>query len=340
MTTTNPGNTKEISSFKVAIVGAGIAGLRCGQVLCDHGMSVELFDKGRGLGGRVATRRTEPGLAFDHGAQYFTASKDIFIAQAESWVARGIAAEWLGKVVKLSQSDVADCSPRRRYVGVPGMSALGTDLARNLDVRREKKIKRVTFADNVWTLFDQDGIKIGSFDFLVVTLPSPQTAELLKDYPLGRYASSVSMSPCWAVMAAFSDRVDVPWDGAFVEDAALSWVARNNSKPSRPQTPECWVLHASPDFSSANIEDLADKIAATLIDTFGKLARIQLPATIYLAAHRWRYSQASSIADSSCRFDLQTRLALCGDWLAGGKVEGAYISGESAARWIVQAVKH
>ena len=59
--------------MRVAIVGAGLAGLACADQLVAGGHQVSLFDKGRGPGGRMSTRRMEDGWAFDHGAPWFAA---------------------------------------------------------------------------------------------------------------------------------------------------------------------------------------------------------------------------------------------------------------------------
>ena len=44
----------------VGVIGAGMAGLACARELAAKGFEVTVFDKGRGLGGRTATRRAEP----------------------------------------------------------------------------------------------------------------------------------------------------------------------------------------------------------------------------------------------------------------------------------------
>ncbi len=53
--------------FTVAVVGGGISGLNCAARLMSLGYSVEVFDKGRGPGGR-ASRRRDGGWRFQHGA--------------------------------------------------------------------------------------------------------------------------------------------------------------------------------------------------------------------------------------------------------------------------------
>jgi predicted NAD/FAD-dependent oxidoreductase len=188
----------------VGIVGAGIAGLACARELAASGFDVTVFDKGRGLGGRTATRRAEPNLRFDHGAQFFTADDPRFQEMMADWLEREVVAEWTGKIVRLENSRpenkiVIDSPLQPRYVGMPGMSAIAVDLAVGLCVRTGTQM-------------------FGPFNTLVITLPAPQSAALLGTHHFGAVASRVEMSACWTVMAAFESRVEVPWDGAFVHD--------------------------------------------------------------------------------------------------------------------------
>jgi predicted NAD/FAD-dependent oxidoreductase len=86
--------------MRVAIVGAGIAGLWLARRLAEAGHRVQVYEKARGPGGRVSTRRTERGH-FDHGAQYFTARDPDFLRQLEDWVARGVVERWQGSIVEM-----------------------------------------------------------------------------------------------------------------------------------------------------------------------------------------------------------------------------------------------
>ncbi|HRA66197.1 MAG TPA: NAD(P)-binding protein, partial [Caldilinea sp.] len=45
----------------VVIVGAGLCGLMAGAVLAERGLRLVLLDKGRSVGGRLATRRIGAG---------------------------------------------------------------------------------------------------------------------------------------------------------------------------------------------------------------------------------------------------------------------------------------
>ena len=92
----------------MAIIGAGMAGLACANRLARAGLTPIIFDKGRGIGGRMATKRIEQ-MRFDHGAQYITAYDDRFAKVLGDLQTKGAAAKW------------DDGSGRPRFVGVPGM---------------------------------------------------------------------------------------------------------------------------------------------------------------------------------------------------------------------------
>jgi len=321
---------------RVAVIGAGISGLICARTLADHGFPVTVFDKSRGTGGRAATRRAEPEWSFDHGAQYFTARDPLFARYVQAWQSQGVVAEWGGRVVKLHNGSVVDTTPQPRYVGVPGMSALGTHLAEDLTVRRETRISRVTPADGGWNLTDDSGAGFGQFELLIMAVPAPQAAKLLAPHPFAAAASGVTMAPCWAVLVAFDARYEVPWDGAFIHDSPLSWVARNSSKPGRPTGPDCWVLHASPGWSSAHLEDSAESVCLQLLEALATATGLMLPNLTHMATHRWRFSQGSDPADRRALFDPDAGLVMCGDWLAGGRVEGAFLSGVAATGYVLR----
>ena len=315
----------------IAVVGAGVAGLVCARELVARGVRTRVFDKGRSPGGRIATRRAESDFAFDHGAQYITTSDPRLLRATADWLARGVVAEWPGLVVRLECGAVTDTSPQSRYVGVPGMSAVAADLAVGLAVRTGMRVTAATRGPAGWTLMDEEQSTFGPFDALVVALPAPQSADLLGSHPFAGEAAAVRMTPCWAVMVAFESRLEVPWDGAFVHGSPLSWVARNSSKPGRAREADCWVLHAATDWSTAHVEAAPHDAVSELLGAFSSAVGEQLPPCRHLIAHRWRYSQGSDPANRLVLCDPEARLAVCGDWLAGGQVEGAFLAGVRAA---------
>jgi predicted NAD/FAD-dependent oxidoreductase len=92
----------------VAVIGSGLSGLSCERTLADHGFTVTVFEKSRGVGGRMATRRAEDNLSFDHGAQYFTARDSRFKRYVDSWLHDAIVAPWTGRIVVLEEGDIKE----------------------------------------------------------------------------------------------------------------------------------------------------------------------------------------------------------------------------------------
>lgn len=325
-----------MSGQTIGIIGAGIAGLACARELAARGFDVTVFDKGRGVGGRTATRRAESNLRFDHGAQFFVADDPRFRKVTDDWLARGVVAEWTGKIVRVENSSVVDSSPQTRYVGVPGMSAMAVDLAAGLRVRTETQIVAVTRSSSGWAMATEANETVGPFNTIVLTLPAPQSAALLGSHHFGAVASRVKMTSCWTAMVSFESRVKVPWDGAFIQDSPLAWVARNSSKPGRERATESWVLQANPQWSAGHLELTADIVASKLLEEFESVVGVHLSQHHHLAAHRWRYAQCSEPDGRQMLFDPEIGLSICGDWLADSRIEGAFLAGIRAAHAICE----
>lgn len=321
----------------VAVIGAGISGLICARTLQDHGLNVTVFDKSHGPGGRTATRRAEPNLRYDHGAQYFTVYDQQFARYVDAWIEQGIVAEWNGRIVEIDGGEVTEKTDQpRRYVGVPGMRAIAEHLATDLEICQETKIVSLTRTQSKWKLSDANGHEHPSIDDVVVALPSPQAADLLGEHRFATQVRAVQMTPCWTALATFERPIGVAWDGAFVHDSPLGWVARNSSKPGRDPSVDSWVLQATPHWSATLIELTRPEVNVKLLAEFAKLIPGPVPSTIHLDAHLWRFSATPEKLDHPALFDPATGVAVCGDWLAGGRVEGAFRSGVAAAGCILR----
>ena len=239
----------------VAVIGAGMSGLVCASELSARSVPVRVFEKSRGPGGRMSTRRS-PSLGrdadFDHGAQYFTVRAPELMGRVEQWMSAGVVAPWHGRIVSIAADGVETSNTRtQRFVGVPSMSAICRHLARGLDVHFDTPVARIEGGARDWRLIDCNGRSLGEFDLVISTAPAPQTAALLERAApdLADRISHVRMQPCWALLAAFGEPLPVGFDGAFINEGPLSWVARTSSKPGRRSTPERWVLHANPGWS-------------------------------------------------------------------------------------------
>jgi predicted NAD/FAD-dependent oxidoreductase len=323
-------------SLDVAVIGAGLSGLVCARLLTQAGNRVRIFDKARGPGGRMATRRWGD-LRFDHGAQYFTVCDPRFRQLIDRWRTDGLVARWPGTVAEVRDGhiEIKDESTER-WVGVPSMSAVCRHLSTGLDVNFRSRIVHLEHLDNQWRLETDGGADVGRYEALVLSAPAPQTTALLAAPApeLAALAGDVEMAPCWAVMALFPQPLGLDFEGAFVSNSPLRWIARNSTKPGRPPG-EAWILHASPEWSHEHLELDQETAAQWLTDAFRDAIGSHVPSPTSLTAHRWRFALPVNPLSESCLFDPELALAACGDWAGGPRVEGAFLSGWAAAKQLL-----
>jgi len=321
-----------MSRADVVVVGAGWAGLSAASRLSEAGYGVVVVDKGRGAGGRSATRRQD-GYQFDHGAQYFTARGDAFNNAVTAWQKRGLIASWSPRITVFgSRPDSAGKTPAARWIGVPGMNAVLSDLAGGLDCRFDCRVDAIRHAGH-WHLSLSKGEALEA-NALVVTAPPAQAAALVgDDHPLFATLNRVPMQPTWALMAGFETTFDPGFDAAFDNEGPLSWLACNSSKQGRGAA--CaWVAHARADWSRQHLERDPDEVAETLYAALSRRLDCGHPRSSVLKAHRWRYAQCEENVQSGCLWQPEQTLAVAGDWAAGNRIEGAWTSGQAAAECI------
>lgn len=305
---------------KIAIIGAGMAGLTCAESLIEAGHEVHVFDKGRGPGGRMSTRRIEHAgetLHFDHGAQYFTVRDEAFARRVARWEADGIAARW-------------PAAGEDAWVGTPAMNAPIREMAERVGAAFARQVSGLARGEG-WTLRFEDGAPETGFDGIVVAVPAEQAAALLEDHAedFARIAAATRADPCWTLMAAFAARLDA--GDACRGAGAVGWAARNSAKPGRDARHEAWVVQAGPDWSRAMLEEERDAVVAKLLPAFAEaLGLTDLPEPRHLSAHRWRFAKSGKAGETSL-WDEGARIGVCGDWLCGPRVENAFLSGRALA---------
>ncbi|WP_322980878.1 NAD(P)/FAD-dependent oxidoreductase [Pseudomonas sp. C11] len=321
----------------IAIIGTGLAGLSAAQTLTAAGHDVQLFDKSRGSGGRMASKRSDAG-SLDLGAQYFTARDRRFVEVVQQWQARGWVEEWTPSLYN-SQAGQLSPSPDEqvRWVGTPRMSAITRALLGALPVHFSCRITEVFRGDQYWTLLDADGESHGPFSHVLVATPAPQASALLAAAPkLAGAAASVAMEPTWAVALAFDTPLDTRVEGCFVQDSALDWLARNRSKPGRDRQLDTWVLHATSAWSRQHLDLPKEAVIEQLHGAFAEMIGCAVPPPSLTLAHRWLYARPAQAHQWGALADADLGLYACGDWCLSGRVEGAWLSGQDAARRLLE----
>jgi predicted NAD/FAD-dependent oxidoreductase len=165
-----------------------------------------------------------------------------------------------------------------------------------------------------------------AFDALVLAIPAPQATPLLAtlDHPFALHTACVKMVGSWTLMLAYQKNQAIGFDAAFVNQGPLRWVARDSSKPGRKSDHETWVLQASAAWSERHIEATSSDVIPELLAAFRDLGGAEPDEC---SAHRWRYADTSTPLMDRFFWDDHSKLGICGDWINGGKVEGAWLSG-------------
>lgn len=329
----------------IAVIGAGIAGLSCAKRLQSAGHHVTVFEKSRGAAGRMSTKRGESergeGWQCDTGAQYFTARDPRFHAEVQRWVSLGVASIWsptfavFGTAPNTSHGYRDNESPQR-FVGTPRMTAPARLLANTLTIQSQTTIQAIQREGAHWRLHSAEhGIISPSFDAVVLAVPAPQALPLLaaihSDFAV--LAEQIRMRGSWAFALRYDEPLALPFQAAFVNEGPLRWVAEDSHKPGRKGSC-CWLLHASAEWSEAHLETTNTEVAEHLIAAFVALGGRRPDAW---SSHRWRYADSEKPLKLGATWDEQQHLGVCGDWLNGGKVEGAWLSGLNLAEQILSS---
>ncbi len=299
--------------MKVGIIGAGVAGLASASALAAGGASVEVLEKSRGIGGRLATRRARAGHVFAHGAPVVHGRSLAFREYLEHAAAEGAAVRW---------PSADNAAPA--YVGAGVMSDLVRPLAKYVDVRLEAEASRIANNAGCWCVLDAAGGELGAYDAVIVSAPAPQAVSLTADIVTAANAfASVSYSPGWTLLAAFNEAVAQPQ-----ADAMIASAYRMSDRPGDDTSTDRWVVHASLDWTNKNLELDKPEAAVQMLDHLSAQAWSGAEP-IYAAAHRWRYARTDG--GDQRTLTLAPGLIAAGE-LFGGDANGSYQSGLAAAQ--------
>ena len=307
----------------VVVVGAGISGIAAARVLTDAGREVVVLDRGRRIGGRMASRRTD-GRMVDTGASYFTVSDDTFRAQVADWEARHLARPWTDTFSVAKEGDLSPKSGPVRWAASGGLRSLVEDLATDLDVRE-------TTVAGVGPGRDVDGLPASA---VVLAMPDPQAVRLLDPaYATVIGALTDPFDPVLALTATWPTR---PWpdvDGAFVaDDPILSWVADDGRR--RGDGAPVLVAHSTSAFAAEHLTapgEAAGPMTAALRDALGIDTE---PASTHV--HRWTFGKPAGTREQAYFLD-ELLVGVCGDaWSDKPRVESAYLSGRALGEALVE----
>jgi len=320
----------------IAIIGAGLAGLVAANKLAGH-HPVQLFDKSRGVSGRVATRRADP-YSFDHGAQYITAESAAFRAFLGDMEARAVIAAWPGVFGDLNAYGFTAHAPEKtRYVALGKMNALGKALAAGLDIRLNCPVTHMTrLSGGGVALSGAGGQPLGTFDAVILAIPQPQLLDILKTAGIAAddTLSTVYLSGCFSLMLGGAHMPLPDFDGARVQGSPIGWIANNSGKPGRIAAPAL-VVQSTNAWADRHIDDDPAGVRAQLVSALDALLPGTSTAADHIDMHRWRYAKVETALGKAFWQADGAPVYAVGDWCLGAKVEEAFLSGEAVARHLL-----
>ena len=324
-----------MEKLSVIVVGGGISGLMAAIALKNQGWSVTVLDKGRGIGGRLASRRLRHGEAlgcFDFGAQYFKAEDPLFLAWVEDWMAAGVVKVWAESMP--TATGAMRSQGVKLYRGEPSNRSLAQYLATDLRVVNQEKVTDFQWRGNEWQVNCESG-KTYIGDRLVLTAPLPQTIDLFakSDIPLPmdirQIVEGITYDPCFSLSLLLEQPSLVPEPGGlWLDGEPLVWIADGTQKGISPAGYGV-TIHAGPIFSKTHLETDTDKV----IELMTAAAEPWLKSPVLAShLHLWRYSHPQN-ADNRpfLHGDCPGHFYLGGDAFKGGKVQGAALSGLAIA---------
>ena len=323
----------------VAIIGAGLAGLTCGTALKGLVEKVTIFEKNVFPGGRINRFRAGE-YEFNNGAQYFTVNNPLFWNIVSAWQTQGFVRPWDGWIVELQKGQVINSDmATQRFVGVPRMQTVAENLARQCELVTSANISELERQDEgSWRLFNDRGDYLGAYDIVIIATPAHQVADLCRPVTaICDAADKVDMTVCWSGMFAFEKPLDIPYDAAFVLDSPLSWISRYQFTDAANDA-DCWVLHASPEWSQQYAASFRGRVMHALLDAFWEATDLSAEKPVSAGVQCWKQALPINPIDEDSLFDDSQAIGACGDWCTAPRIEGAVLSGFSMADRIMKYI--
>ena len=329
---------------RCVIVGAGVTGLFAGNVLQKKGIDVILLDKGKGIGGRLATKALGEGI-FDYGAQHLSVRADAFARDVAAWEAAGIIKLWSAMGFPLpSQTTTTQAAsqdeegepPRYCGVGREGMRRLTAFLSQGLHIESKTCITSLRMNGDAWQLGAEDG-RVWDADAVILTPPVPQGLALLEAGEIAlpqaekQALEAIQYAPSFSLLAQFSEPSAIPPPGGIQFDTTktLLWIGDNHQKGVSP-TPGSLTLHATPLYSLEHLEAPRELITQDLLEAAAPWVRGRC---VQSDLHRWLYAFPLVLHPAPYLQvqEASAPLFFAGDAFGGPRVEGAAFSGRHVA---------
>ncbi|MBL7004466.1 MAG: NAD(P)-binding protein [Gammaproteobacteria bacterium] len=306
----------------VAIIGAGLSGAVCAKALNGLVDKLDIFEKEAEVGGRLRLTDTVSTTAtFNVTTLFFQNIIDHW--QSLGWVSphRTNMIEVLKSEINLSDQVSSD------YQVLPNTAVLVENLLSNNTVYLETDVDDMERHGNQWRLFDVFGNYLGAYDCVLITSAAYPLHDLIKKSEvLYSKVKPIVYSVAWNVVLSFDEDPKLPYEqGSFID----SPISRFYGKFIEGRYVIC--IEATPEWSEQYSALPEAEIIHQLELIFCSHLDIELEDIVTADAKFWPFKSAINTLGEDCLFDDALGLGVCGDWCTSPQVEGAVLSGFSAA---------
>lgn len=335
-----------MSQPRVAIVGAGLTGLSIARQLRGQNMDITLFDKSRGVSGRMATRRltlTQQTLRFDHGVPGLTSDQAVALAALAEPTNPPLDA-LLPRGANTPPDTTTAKQPLRT---VPeGVNQIGKWLAGGLDVQLQATVAsahqqavgapwRLSLAEN--TPYPD------AFDLLVLTTPPHQAANILttngSPFISNLIAAElIALKPqgCWTAMWVTSTQLTGPVL-VHPNSEIVERIVCEHQKGRDCGDLGVYTLQAHRSWSQQRIDTEPRQVGAELQQEI-ESSSLTLGHIMHQQMHRWLYAGVQEPLGRPCLVDRSRKLICAGDWCLGNDIDSALSSAAAAVAEIRQMI--
>ena len=325
---------------KIAIIGAGMTAFALSNMLKNK-FKLSIYEKSRGVGGRMATRRADP-FIFNHGAQYFKITTESFKQFLNPLIQKKIIKPWIANFVEINKDIMVKNNnwtlATGHFRGHPKMNSVLKYFSQFFKVNLSVKVKKVKKINNNWYIHDSNGNSFGPFDWVVFTIPPLQAAEILnKNFKYFNIISNIKMKSCYSLMLGFNEIKSIGFDVALITNGDVGWFSKSITKSNNKKFTNI-LINSSYDFAEKNILSSKTQVEKYLIKKASDILKVQLNNYEHKAIHFWRYAINEECNKYGSFLDSNLKIVVCGDWCTNGSVEGAFLSAEDASNKILRLV--
>jgi renalase len=318
------------SPSDLLVVGAGLSGIAAATAAQDAGLSVEVLDRGRRIGGRMASRSLrDTGTAFDgrvvdYGASYFTAREPSFVSVVEEMVSVGVVRPWTDTFHVHNEGVMAGVRTGPvRYAAPGGLRMVVEHLAQTVpNIITDTHVERVEVTASGVRADGRESSRVA------LCMPQPQAERTVDGGLLPEVG--ITWEPVIAVTLVFENRDWLEIDGVFVnDDPIITWIADDGKR--RGDDAPVLVAHVNPVFAAGHLEDPSGVLPNAIAATRRVLSIDALPSWSW--AHRWSLARPIAALDEDYWMHPDLPIGLAGDaWAGGPRVEAAWLSGRALGR--------